>query len=155
MKGRASIIVLTLSLCLAGCDAATENGSAGNDNEAAANGTAPPGNAAAEAAGGPCPFETRNPRAVAGASPAAEGGQQVTISIEIRPDSEGRQPMMSQRLTPPPELVLDIDRDPMATPSPEHEWGEVGIGGYPAAPAYTHAIIRCTGTQIARVPIRR
>jgi hypothetical protein len=156
---RSGSAIVTLALCLAGCGARTESNAVGAGNESVANaaaGNAAAGaNAVAGAQGGPCPFETRNVRATTGPSPAPEGGQQVTITVGIRTDSEGSVPMLSQRLTPPPELVLDIDRDPMATPSTDREWGEAGIGGYPATPAYTHAVVRCLGAEIARVPIQR
>lgn len=147
--------IVTLALCLAGCGAPAGSNAAGGGNEAAANAVAPAGNAAAEAAGGPCPFETRNARATTGPSMAPEGGQQATITLEVRNDGEGRVPTFSQRLTPPPELVLDIDRDPMSTQQSDRGWTEIAIGGYPATPDYTHAVIRCRGTQVARVPVQR
>lgn len=143
-------IGITLALCLAGCGAPVGINAAAVDNA-----VAPAGNAAAGAQGGPCPFETRNVRATTGPSMAPGGGQQVTITVEVRNDVEGRVPMLSQRLTPPPELVLDIDRDPMSTPQADRGSSETGIGGYPATPDYTHAVVRCLGTEIARVPIQR
>lgn len=147
--------IATLALCIAGCAARTESNATGEGNAtAAANAAAPAGNAAAGARG-PCPFEARNVRATTGTSMAPGGGREVTITVEVWNDAEGRVPMMSQRQTPPPELVLDIDPDPMSTPQADRGPSEIGIGGYPATPDYTHAVVRCLGTEIARVPIQR
>jgi hypothetical protein len=139
--------VVALAFCLGGCGARTANEAAGGNNAAA--------NEAAAAPGGPCPFGTRNIRAAVATSPARQGERQVMINVEFTPDREGRVPAINQRPSPPPELILDIDRDPHMPPSQDHEWKQVGMGGYPATAAYTHAVVRCLGTQIARVPIRR
>lgn len=142
-----------MAFCLAGC-----GGGAGNESakgNAAANAAAPAGNSAA-APGQPCPFETRNIRAGVEPSQNPGGGEpSVWIRVEHRPDSQGRPAAAAQRLSGPPDLILDLDNDPRAQPSPDHEWSDTGIGGYPATPDYTHAVVRCLGTQIARVPIRR
>jgi hypothetical protein len=145
MQGYGAAIV-ALGFCLGGCGARTGNETAGGDNAAAANAAAP---------GEPCPFATRNIRAAVATSAGRQGGQQVMINVEFRPDREGRVPAINQRLTPPPELILDIDRDPHMPPSQDHEWRQVGMGGYPATADYDHVVVRCLGTRIARVPIRR
>lgn len=145
--------IVTLSLCLAGCGG-------GSGNNAAASGAAPAanasGNAAAGTAGapaGPCPFEIRNVRAVRSGLTDAPGSG-AAIYVSMRPDAQGRQPQIGQGESPPPDLLLNIDPDPGAPGSADRAWSESGIGGFPATPDYTHAIVRCAGNQVARVPIQ-
>jgi hypothetical protein len=162
--------IVTLSLCLAGCGGGTGNNAAAAGEKAApsdaANAAAPSNaanaatpnatpNAAANAAtpAGPCPFEIRNVRALRSGIPDLPGSG-AAIFVTVRPDAQGRPPQISQRTSPAPDLLLDIDPDPAAPASADREAGESGIGGFPATPDYTHAIVRCRGVQVARVPIR-
>jgi hypothetical protein len=145
--------MIALTLCLAGCGGRTGNdarageGAATNaaSNAAAANGAAP---------AGPCPFEIRDVRAVRSGIPDSPPGGGAAVYVSTRPDAEGRQPQVGQRMSSPPDLVIAVDRDPAAQPQPHRDWSETGIGGYPATPDYTHAVVRCAGNQVARVPIQ-
>jgi hypothetical protein len=129
--------IIALAVCLGGCGARS-------GNEAAGANTAAPG--------GPCPFETRNVRA---AVETGSGTPSVWIRLEHRADTDRRQPAAIRRQTPPPDLVLDLETDPQGMQSEGREWGESGVGGYPATPDYTRAVVRCRGTEVARVPIQR
>lgn len=42
----------------------------------------------------------------------------------------------------------------MAEPGPQPGWVDIGMG-YDYDPAYTHAVVRCAGREIARMPIPR
>jgi hypothetical protein len=152
--------ILILSLCIVGCSPGTGNNATGAGGAPAANAS---GNGAAAAAAapaaaiaapaGPCPFEIRNVRAVRSGLPHSEPGSGAAIYVSLRPDAQGRQPQMSQRMSPPPDLLLDIDPDPGASANADREWAESGIGGFPATGDYTHAVVRCRGNRVARVPI--
>jgi hypothetical protein len=134
-----------------------QNAAAPENRAAAAAPAASESNAAAQRSGeasGVCPFETRNWRVTLDKSMAPGGGRQITIRGEINGDAQGRSPQLTQQLPQPPEIVLDVDADPMATPQPPMGWGETGIG-YDYDSAYTHAVVRCAGREIARIPIPR
>lgn len=154
-------VIAALSICLGGCGGATGNNAAGNNAVGAgagatANASGNTATASAEAPAGPCPFEIRNVRAVRSGLPDTPpgAGSGAAIFLSMRPDAEGRQPMISQRISPPPDLLLDIDPDPGASTGGDRGWSETGIGGFPATPDYTHAVVRCRGNQVARVPIQ-
>jgi hypothetical protein len=148
----------------AACSAGGGNNAASsvaNDRPSNAAGAAAPAANVTNAAGasaaptpGPCPFETRNWRATLDTSPPPEPRRMITIRGEVNADSQGRYPNLAQQLTPPPDLVLNVENDPRATPQDPPGWADMGIG-YDYDAAYTHAVVRCNGREIARVPVPR
>jgi hypothetical protein len=135
--------IAILSLCLVGCGGRTGNNAAANT--AAATAAAPTG---------PCPFEIRDVRAVRSGLPDTPPDAGAAVLISTRPDAEGRQPLVGMGESSPPDLVITVDRDPEARPRSDRAWSGTGIGGYPKTPDYTHAVVRCAGTPVARVPIQ-
>ncbi|HEX8645021.1 MAG TPA: hypothetical protein VF702_14025 [Allosphingosinicella sp.] len=137
----------------AGNEAAAENGAAADNGAAAPETAATGGNASAAAAPGPCPFETRNWRATLDTSPM-DNRRMITIRGEVKGDAQGRHPGLAQQPPTPPDLVLSLESDPMASPEDGSSWSEVGMG-YDYDAGYTHAVVRCAGREIARVPVPR
>jgi len=133
------------------------NAAAPEDRAAAAAPAVPGSNATAQKDGeasGACPFPTRNWRVTVDKSSLPGGGRQITIHGEVDGDAQGRYPHLAQQFPKPPEAALNVEVDPMAEPGPEPGWVGVGIG-YDYDPAYTRAVVRCVGREIARMPIPR
>jgi hypothetical protein len=151
------------ALCLAGCGAQKEEGSAGGSAAvdggagnlaAAALPPAPAGNEAAETPVGSCPFATRGWQAAI--VPASKPGGTATVALngEVRPDKGGRMPTVStQGAMEAPALVLELSSDPAIDPQPDRGWSRAGAVFDAYYPNYTHAAVRCAGAEIARVPI--
>lgn len=170
MRGRVSIAVLTLSLCVAGCDGGA-NDAAGTMVNEGANAVAPletaaavedpnnaltiappppmPGEAAAPETG-PCPFEIRNLRATSGGPEAPDGG--VAVEVEKRSaDNRELRPEV-RRTSAPPVLAYDLRSSP---PVGNAGWTTAAFGIGPLPPTFTTVVLYCHGEEIARGPVRR
>ena len=145
---------IALSLCLAGCTGGTGNNAAGAGQGVGANAAGNTAGANAATPAGPCPFEIRDVRAVRSGLPDTPPDAGAAVLILTRPDAEGRQPLIGMGESSPPNLLITVDRDPAAQPRSDRGWSGAGIGGYPRTPDYTHAVVRCVGVEVARVPIQ-
>ncbi|MET1113216.1 MAG: hypothetical protein ABWX67_16990 [Allosphingosinicella sp.] len=152
-------VMTALALCLTGCGAQMESNGAGEEMAVAANaGAGEPAaaaNPAAETPAGPCPFATRGWEAMISAATQPGGKPAVALNGEVRPDKDGRMPMMSSiGDRRPPVLVLELLSDSEVEPQADRGWMTTGAVFEEYDPQYTHAAVTCAGAEIARVPIK-
>ena len=148
-----------LALCLAGCGAQMESNRVDEEKAIAANAGAGDSTAAANSAAetpvGPCPFATRGWEATISTVSQPGGKPAVALNGEVRPDKDGRMPMIfSIGIRQPPVLVLELLSDAEVEPQADRGWMTTGTVFEEYDPQYTHAAVRCAETEIARVPIR-
>ena len=134
--------------------AAAANMAAPADNAAGAASAAPDANASAGAADGACPYRTRNFRAAVRPAQPPNTGHELELNWDAMPDAQRRYPGINV-VEQTPLVVVELIAGGEPTP-PEFpaDWMDSGsMGSY--NPANTHAVLRCAGREIARVPIPR